>query len=428
MAPSKKGGGRGRGAHFQSPIQRRPGACYRSIVNVTCLIFVGIVYYANFKWYSKEGSSFQDSASAIQSLAAQTSIQLRSKLAEVTSSSSSSSLSSYTLPYRSSEEMEDDVECLHQGVSHLHFYHMRKAGGSSVRTLLVNMTKMEGWQNQVFISQSEGLTFNTTCFTERPQVFLTSMRDPISRIISSYKYEGRLERFDRRMFPKFEIPEELKDLAAGREEPRPILFRQWVDNVMARYASDPPEFKADHIWVDVDNYYIKTLVNRYRDVSQPINEKDLEMAKKVLSGFDLVVITEWMSNRDQTDYWNAVLGTKIYMDFPFRQTSSNWRYANLLDDDTIAYLKELNKYDIELYEFAKELTKSRMDAVLGKDRSSGNVLGTKRDRGGERQCVSSDVVVPQYTYEGHKNIITRGIAGDPFCMYPRDIHKPPKIY
>lgn len=270
MASPKKGAGRQR--NFQSPNQRKQqqqGICFRSTINISCLVFVGLVYYANFKWYSKEtgagGPPLHDSASAIQSLAAETSRQIRSQLA-------SSSSFSAPAPYRTSEEMEHDVQCLHQGVSYLHFHHMRKAGGSSIRTLLVNMSKIEATEHRLHISQSEGLTFNTTCFEERPQVFLTSIRDPIDRIVSSYKYEGHTERLDRRMFANFEIPKELETAASGKETSSPLLFREWVDKAMGRYESEPKDFKADHIWVDVDNYYIK--VSAYTSVKPGWGKRD----------------------------------------------------------------------------------------------------------------------------------------------------------
>lgn len=428
-------GRRGAGGANLSSLPHNQTGFIKVYVNTICLSLGFFVYYVNFRWYS-HGLGFSSptdaTTSAIQLITEQTSKQLQSSPSHSSFSSSSSpqllaeGKAPDVAPFRDSEERAQDVRCLHQGVSHLHFHHMRKAGGSSLRTLLVNMAKIQAIPHVLHISQSEGLTFNVTCFTEGPRVFLTSIRDPISRIISSYKYEGHAERLDDRMFPGYDTPEELiNQLEAGKE----LKFREWVDRVLQRYANDPADFKADHVWVDVDNYYIKTLTNRHRDVSKPIDANDLQLAKRILASFDLVVITEWMNQADQTEYMNRMLGTTIKMNFPHRQIASTWKHQGLIDDDTLKYLKQLNKYDIELYEYAKELTKSRIEAFIGSLGEEGKEVGSFEERRlllevaeAGKACVVPKIHAPEYTFEGHKYIITRGIHPDPVCMYPRDIY------
>jgi len=46
--------------------------------------------------------------------------------------------------------------------------------------------------------RAEGRTFNSDCF-DSGAVFLNALQDPISRILSSYHYEGRHFRYDYRM-------------------------------------------------------------------------------------------------------------------------------------------------------------------------------------------------------------------------------------
>lgn len=162
------------------------------------------------------------------------------------------------------------------------------------------------------------------------------------------------------------------------------------------------------------------------------------MAKKILAGFDLLIITEWMAETEQTLYLNRMLDTKIHMDFPYRQITARWKHAALVDDDTLAYLRQINKYDIQLYEYAKELARSRIDVVLGKKEGKIDSQDNNKDKkstlrdageggGEEGQCQAPKVAQPEYTYEGDKYVVTKNIHPDPLCMYPRDIHKPPKI-
>ena len=62
----------------------------------------------------------------------------------------------------------------------------------------------------------------------------------------------------------------------------------------------------------VDNYYIKTLTNRYREnLNAPVTRQDFELAKRILASFDLIVITEWMKDANMTAYVSNVLNQPI---------------------------------------------------------------------------------------------------------------------
>ena len=102
------------------------------------------------------------------------------------------------VPFRSESDLENDLQCFRDQLNrrHIHFVHMRKAGGTRlVSTLEKEQEKPEGERTHFF--HSEGLTYNVSCFENNDpeqggMVHLTSLRDPVQRIISSYFYEGRL--------------------------------------------------------------------------------------------------------------------------------------------------------------------------------------------------------------------------------------------
>ena len=90
------------------------------------------------------------------------------------------------LPLNFSREyraMEIDQDCFRRGQGFIHYLHMRKAGGTTIRMALSNSSRL-------FIS--EGFTFNVSCLAEAgSMVHLTNLREPVSRIVSQFYYEGQ---------------------------------------------------------------------------------------------------------------------------------------------------------------------------------------------------------------------------------------------
>jgi hypothetical protein len=67
------------------------------------------------------------------------------------------------------------------------FLHNRKAGGTTIRKWLGHQQLCE----KRFIGfVEEAMVFNVSRLAENGTVFVTALRDPISRIFSSYKFEG----------------------------------------------------------------------------------------------------------------------------------------------------------------------------------------------------------------------------------------------
>ena len=246
-------------------------------------------------------------------------------------------------------------------------------------------------------------------------VYLTALREPISRIVSSYLYEG-FEVGVRR--PAFTVPPRIW------MEPR-----EWIEKSRWVYESRDPE-NADRkvvgkqVWISNENYYTRSLVDRHRqNANKPIQGEDLILAKQILKSFDLVIITEWFSDPQMMRHTSSLFGydyeysyndiscntgkyneicqflfrekinLRIFNDnidksssvssifiatstpeelmghyHPLelkREHTNKWtkpaKEGYTIPEDVIEDLKGLNKYDSALYEYAKRLTKSKMN-------------------------------------------------------------------
>ena len=399
------------------------------------------------------------------------------------------------LEFRSLEEQYISQQCLLQGEGYLHFVHMRKAGGTTIRSLM-NETRHTFEHNFHFrMYHSEGLTFNINCFgspnnhqvlsaslddelmptTNRlihinhssftnlakksseniwgdtssisvaeygytakdllhrykfykenfdynpnphdgvgEVVYLTALREPMSRIVSSYLYEGYEVGVRRPFFKK---------------PPRIWMEpREWIEKSQWVYESHDPEngdkrVVGKQVWISNENYYVRTLVDRHRpDAHKPIQDEDLILAKRILKSFDLVIITEWFSDPQMLRQVARLFGYDYeysYNDIPYstpetsniiqllqdekiiirlfndnkdkepispnfiatstsdkimkryhplalsKKHGNTWskaaREGYTVQEDVIEDLKDLNKYDMDLYEYAKRLTQARME-------------------------------------------------------------------
>lgn len=108
---------------------------------------------------------------------------------------------------------------------------------------------------------------------------------------SSYYYEGRFGRFDARMFHDQAEADAAAAMLARVKNRRTLLdeplgFREWVDQTRrSYYERETPSYRHENVWLSVENYYIKTLVNRHRaDTTQPVTRADLELAKRMCVG------------------------------------------------------------------------------------------------------------------------------------------------
>ena len=237
-------------------------------------------------------------------------------------------------------------------------------------------------------------------------VHITSLRNPIDRLVSSYWREGRYTADTSGQGGEEEAGhqkavEEYVESFRAQYLQEPVHFKAHVQALQAKSAQDPELLRTNQVWEGVDNFYVKTLTNRYRpNTTAPVDEEDLTLAKRILDNIDVLLITEWMDSEDeahigeskgQLELFNYILGLGVVA-FPraHDKTLKLQRPSREIDDDTIGYLEKLNKYDMELYKYAQELIQSRIEGLRALQQQAGG--GGEGGGGGTlRAPVSPDV-------------------------------------
>jgi len=222
-------------------------------------------------------------------------------------------------------------------VNRLRLFHFRKAGGTSLRSYVRELAK----EYSIDSSVAEGHSLDAADHfgTAATELHLTSLRDPIARIKSSYLFEGRWPQEARVRSPADAVP-----------------FDVWVDQVRAR----PP---SSFLWVCVSNYYVKSLIGYPAIGGDKISRSELDLAKRILEKFDIVLICEWMSRPQTNDYLAAILNFTMpvpHTRYPTAVPNPELDLEEIFDDVTIRQLVDDNSIDTELYSFACELAESRL--------------------------------------------------------------------
>lgn len=114
----------------------------------------------------------------------------------------------------------------------------------------------------------------------------------------------------------------------------------------------PPSDTYQHF----DNFAVRTLSGDYDVAPGEVTSRHLERAKEVLSRLDVVLILEHLV--DHLPQLHAIFGWDLMMDNPWR--SHRHRIPkNAMSPGEEMFLKKVNAWDYELYEFGKELALER---------------------------------------------------------------------
>lgn len=228
------------------------------------------------------------------------------------------------------------------------FFHMRKSAGTSLRHTLQQYCNKNGKKLEVL----EGWSLNSESrFSFKEESFsVICLRNPIDRIKSAYKFEGRWKQ---------------QALLRTPETAKP--FNTWVEAVSGLKQSN-------NLWQCVENYYIKSLVGYpdpkmgYRSFGQYIiGESELHTAKAVLKLFDLVLIAEHLSSNETSRLLNHRLGITtpvLNRVFPTAAPSPTETENDLFDSSTLARIFDSNRLDMRLYKFAKAIYTAELSHVV----------------------------------------------------------------
>jgi len=211
-------------------------------------------------------------------------------------------------------------------------------------------------------------------------IFLTSLRHPVDRIVSMYWFEGRWPRI-------CGLPCERKREKTNRTKTADLC--EWVDHVHAQTDFRRLRYTRHNQcgqWTSVENYYIRTLlgVDSARNGEEKkltpygrgflnitLTRRHLDQAKKILDNFDLIMIQEQMRQpSNMTRMLHAIIGSAT--DDPYRMgvhrkgdERHSESYVNPTDVE-LEKLRQLNELDIELYEYAVELSARTVERWLAK--------------------------------------------------------------
>ena len=291
----------------------------------------------------------------------------------------------FTSSLRSEDDKILSQSCVQLGRGGIFLKHFRKAGGTSLNNIVAKNAcrkKKEPENDYIPVYTSELPYFNYThAFSvHKPSmVFITSVRNPIDRILSLYWFEGRWPRTCARKC------EEEKEKS---NKTKIIDLQEWIERV-----HDQKDFPDGRLqltchnscgqWQSVDNYYIRQLLGVDREIDPTkemawmdfgahfknvtLTRDHLELAKEVLASFDLVVDLENLGmGKDMARMLHALSGGgKRY---PKKKTNGSLFIAERSGVEKKKYfipptateldrLRELNALDIELYEYAVELSR-----------------------------------------------------------------------
>lgn len=159
---------------------------------------------------------------------------------------------------------------------------------------------------------------------------------------------------------------------------------------------------------------------------------DLALAKEILSRFDVILIMDWLDDPEMAQHFDSVLGTKGTT-FPHENLAKDKREAHQkepLDEATVQRVRELNRFDSELYEWAKNLTKSRMEATRRRLDEQQHQNQNEEERGKNKS--SAEVAafdlskcrplppIPEFTVHGiaYADLKKMPVRYPPLCDHP----------
>lgn len=305
--------------------------------------------------------------------------------------------STFTSPFRSESEKMLAQACVRRGLGGIYLKHNRKAGGSTITKMIKNTAcqgkgkgaNRNGAWVPTFHSELPYFNYSHAFGRHVPSlVYVTSLRHPVDRILSMYWFEGRWPRTCGA--PCENQKKKTNETAVGSLD-------QWVDAILNQKDTPGRDWRLTlhnncGIWQGVDNYYIRQFLGIDRDVRRKrvprkrsdgrfhdfdilpnyrnatVTQSHLELAKSVLASFDLVVILEELdTNKEMQRMLFEITsvnlanqnGATASIPAPLREREGTERKKSDYFPPTsteLNRLKNLNALDIELYEYAKQLS------------------------------------------------------------------------
>jgi len=199
-------------------------------------------------------------------------------------------------------------------ISRIYFSHTRKAGGSTLRHVL---SKIERKFHLEMAIHEGSRTFNGTKDPSQDEVigsrsdtlYLTSIRDPVARALSHYKYEGRWDCrgiVERTFTPTANNSQPLVDFV--NETPQPGKIRGMACNATRRTHQN--KIRNSTLWECGQSCYLRWFGSPFNCVENVT--ASFQTALKKLLAYDIIVVTEWLENPDYLLQLEKYLGAPSY--------------------------------------------------------------------------------------------------------------------
>jgi len=206
------------------------------------------------------------------------------------------------------------------------FYHTRKSGGTTIRDWLKRVANKYDLQLIV----KEGHVVRDEIFNNHT-VYITILRDPIERSISSYWFEGRWKQ---------------KCQGKCRTDDKALSLQEWTKFMGSRGTEKK-------VWRCASECYCRWFGHEENIENKTYN---VENALNRLNRFDLVLQTERMQDDDYLTSLQRLMNAE---EIPFVSQNQNTENEHLapadknstyaLTPDDIQHLNHLNQGDKELY-------------------------------------------------------------------------------
>ena len=195
-------------------------------------------------------------------------------------------------------------------------------------------------------AQNEGAVFDTRLLDSRNAVLVLTLREPVSRILSSYHYDST------------------RGGAAAANHS--LSLGAWIAEIQRRNQPNPHR-TLRRLWTEVQNFYTQLISGNV--TGGPVSDTQLTRAMQVLSSFDVVLITERLTEKRVQAFAAATLGLPARRAFPHKNANTRQvRRRQRLppsgeDEEAMAWLRRLNDEDLRLYEYADSLLTHRIDRL-----------------------------------------------------------------
>lgn len=183
--------------------------------------------------------------------------------------------------------LSSKLKCLRIGKGSIYLYHTRKAAGTTVRDILMAVSAQ--WRVRYY--ETEGILLPGAIVGMSGVLSVTSLRDPVKRIMSLYWYE-HVGWFD----------------GVLKQTGRCKTLRQWVEG-----WRDGSPWKAafvlknpTSVYVEIENYYVKAL-SGWRSGDGQVTDEHFRAAVEIVKRFDIVLLSDWMGDGTQMSVSHACM-------------------------------------------------------------------------------------------------------------------------